>query len=154
MSGHDNKLIRIEAASCSLRPEVQSQWKLEVLWKFENLADATVYLLLDMPLVTRLTNPLILDHALFDTNAETGVNVEPTFEIVGIPQRAVLERRLTYSLSLPESWNEVTVIGRFGCSLTRPDSKWVEQQNRSQVARWLQPVNSEPFSMELIRSDG
>lgn len=152
MSGHDNKLMRIKAAVNRLRRQARSQWQVDVLWRFENLADTTVYLLLDVPIVTKTVNPLILDHASFDTNPETGANVEPEFEIVDIPPQAVLERSLTYSLSLPESWNEVTVIGRFGYSYERPDPKWTQQQNRTQVARWVQRVESEAFSMELIRT--
>ena len=122
---------------------VPGQWELEILWRFENQSRVPRYILLDRALTTTIADPLILNHAPSEPAFPVGVNIKANFEIIIVPPGATRERWLRYHLALPEALKQTTVIGRFGHIYAPPDSAWVKNQNRMEIARWQQIADSE-----------
>ena len=112
---------RIVAADHRATQRVPGQWRLEIMWRFENETDTPLYVLLDQPLMTTIGDPLILNHAAAEPSLPVEPNREADFEIITVSARDAHERRLQYHLALPEALEVVTVIGRFGYSHTPPD---------------------------------
>lgn len=140
---------RIVAADYRATRRVPGQWLLEITWRFENDADAPLYVLLDQPVTTAIADPLILNHAAAEPSIPYSAYLEADFEIITVSPRGAHEQRLQYHLALPETLEEATVIGRFGYSRTPPDSAWVKGQNRMQVAKWQEIADSAALSLKF-----
>lgn len=140
---------RIVAADHRATQRVPGQWRLEIMWRFENETDTPLYVLLDQPLTTTIGDPLILNHAAAEPSLPVEPNREADFEIITVSARDAHERRLQYHLALPEALEVVTVIGRFGYSHTPPDPAWMKNQNRTQVAKWQQIADSDALTVRF-----
>ena len=145
---------RIVAAEYRTSGSAPRQCLLEILWRFENEAETALYVLLDQPVTTAIAAPLILNHAAAESLLPLSANRRADFEIITVSPRGVQERWLKYHLALPDTLKEVTVIGRFGYSHTPPDPEWMKDQNRSQVAKWLQTADSDALSVSFENGQG
>lgn len=149
MSGQTATPPKIVAADYRATRGAQSHWRVDILWRFEQDAGVSVYVLLDQPLATRVSDPLVLDHSSSEPTVPVEANRRQDFEVFEVHASGAIERRLQYNLALPETWREVNVIGRFGYSHTPPDAAWVKSQNRTLAAGWQQVVDSEAFRLKL-----
>lgn len=139
----------IVAAEYRVARRAEGQWQLDILWRFENEAGVELYVLLDQPLVTHIDDPLVLNHTSSEPPIPVEANQRADFEIVAVPAGGSLERWLRYSIALPETSAEITVVGRFGYSHSPPDAEWVKRQNRTRVAGWQQVADSAALSLTL-----
>ena len=139
--------IAIRPADHLISRQVPGQWELKVLWRFENRAGVPLYVLIALPLTTRIAEPLILDHSSPGGARQVDPNYDPGFSIMTIPPSGMAERRLTYHLALPDSIKRATVIGRFGYSDFSPDPAWEKTKNWVQAAAWQKIADSESLTV-------
>lgn len=135
---------QIEIADYRVVVQPGDRWQLSICWRISNRADQPLYLLLAQPLATTIAEPLVLDHAAHTPALPIDSNADLSFSIVTIGPRDVLEHRMEYALTLPESTHALRIVGRFGYSLVAPDPGWEQGRNWQQIERWQQIVESQP----------
>ena len=140
MTQQNNQSPEIRLVDHHSTRQAAQQWRLDILWRFENQTPVPLYILIALPLTTIVGDPLILDHTAHTDALPTSPNTDRGFEILTIPPVDMLERQLSYHLSLPGS--TFTVIGRFAYGYTAPDPAWQQAKNWSQVAAWQRIADS------------
>lgn len=139
----------IQAVVLDVALEAPGQWRLEVLWRFENPAEAPLWVLLAQPLATTLAEPLVLDHSARDDPSGALPNLEPRLEVVEVPPRGSAERRLVYHLAFPAGSEPRAIAGRFGYGRSAPDPEWLARQNRRRLAAWQTRADSAPVPVSF-----
>ena len=147
MSTPAQPVLRITIADYRAVVQPPDRWRLSIRWRISNLAGQPLYLLLAQPLMTPITEPLVLDHSAHTPALPIDGNADPTFSIATIAPQTVLEHLMTYALTLPESTQTLRVVGRFGYSLVAPDPAWQQGQNWQQIERWQQIAEAQPLDV-------
>lgn len=135
--------IKIRPADYRIYRQVPGQWQLEILWRFKNQTNVPLYILIALPRITRIAEPLILDHSSLGSVWQLEGNIDRGFRFLTLPPSEVVERWLIYNLPFPDLLKHTTVVGRFGFGDSSPNPAWENDKAWVQVAAWQKIADSE-----------
>ena len=133
--------IAISATSHTLDCTSSASCRLTVHWRIENPGPDSLYVLVNLPIMTTAGEPLVLDHTLSPYTTSANVNQAPKFHIETVRPHAAWSGSMTYAINA----SSTRVVGRFGVSHQAPDPSWEAQQQWPPLKTWLQPADSAPF---------
>jgi hypothetical protein len=142
-------LLQIAIVDQRATPQTSGHWRLNIRWRFVNLADQHLYVLLIQPQVTTIDDPLILDHSIHDAGLPLLPNAPRDVHIVTIGPRHMLEHAMEYPLALPAAPRSLRVQGRFGYSAAAPDPAWQQARNWQQIEQWQRIAESNVAAVTL-----
>lgn len=137
----------IVAVNHRIEEAAEYTYSVQILWGFRNKSDSEIYFVFAMPIMTSISDPLILDHTNPFAGGLANINTSPPFHLVPVVPHEILMHCLTYSIHW-SGYGSIEVVGRFGWGTT-PDPMWESRQDWKHVSSWLEPADATPFSIKL-----
>lgn len=137
--------MRVTALEHALVRTAPDHGALDVRWRFENVAAATVHLLIRHPMTVPEGDPAVLDHSANEQPFSSEANAERPPLFLEIAGGAAVERRMSYQIVLRPGVTAVRLVGRFGYGETPPEPSWRQLPSWPPMQRWQRLVDAPAF---------